>query len=629
VAYLQRAVPFERVVKITGEFSLDDLGNLWLVYTSDCRTVPQPLFSLDPVINPTSQGSAAAPEASSDSPPTTTMSSLGASSMLEKQRPQVTLPNGTTVPIHYWGVPDVSPISHREITELKASPNLHPKVQIIAATVAQCVTGVARTWEKASMGLRGGGVSEFVRRMRDLEACPGQHMSEGTLESLLPTLTSPLFDVQTSLPFMGALGERLGNWALGVCSATGEWYGVDRLENFPTLLRVYAVAEAAGLAKVALVDVGMRQFSSGLNALAAADVAVQMAAATASLLSDQAVSALRETREEKKMREIKASLASSAFTQPHPGRKFLHHHGASAVTPTGSSTAADVALPLDGGAGKKGGSSSTTLVNSLRGPSPSISKLPPLPPPPIAPIVPELPPPIPGSTNSGRFVCSDGISSMQWAILGKRDPARPALTSLVIVNDFFDTLGHAAAAVEEIVAQGAHVLIFNLPGQAFSHFQEEEEEEEKGEGASSVLHMDPLGGSRGGGSSPAVSKRAGTGIHTTGRAPSPEFIVGTSAMEDSAFVPNPQVVQPGSLDFPKLPLTAIIAANVQQRREGGGGSVSMGAVQPLTPAAAAVDERHGFQLEPSSLSRTPPTPPPPPGYLNNNVLAGPTPRPPP
>ena len=137
VSYLQRAVPHERVLKVTGEFSLDDTGQLWLVYTSDCRTVPQPLYALEPI----------PPPAASQGEGTTLLTSLGNSAQLERERPAVTLPDGTSTALHYWGIPDVPAISHREITELKASPNLHPNVQIIAAAVAQCVTGVARSWE--------------------------------------------------------------------------------------------------------------------------------------------------------------------------------------------------------------------------------------------------------------------------------------------------------------------------------------------------------------------------------------------------------------------------------------------------------------------------------------------------
>ena len=132
VAYLQRNVPAERIVKLVAEFALDENGHLWLVYTTDVRTEPSPMYALEP-----EKPLAAAGEAEEVAP--TALTALGAGALRDVVRPTYVAADGSVQPVHYIGVADVPPISIRDLTELKGSVRLHPHIQVRLSRAARAL----------------------------------------------------------------------------------------------------------------------------------------------------------------------------------------------------------------------------------------------------------------------------------------------------------------------------------------------------------------------------------------------------------------------------------------------------------------------------------------------------------
>jgi len=226
IFYLHRACPRERVVKLVTEFSLDDNGQLWLVYVPDVRTEHNPLLALPPSID----------EAPLDRP--------------LPPAPLVTLPDGSVHTVHRLGLPVLqAPVTIKDLVDLRNSPSPHPALCSVGATLVQCVLGGApRPWQRAVGVLRGSGCDEFSLRMRTLERAP-QAIDEQRLAALRPAVTSEAFDV-AALRHVGLLAETLGAWVLAVTQAALEYYACPGYGDLPLLQFVYSEAAAAAAVQV-------------------------------------------------------------------------------------------------------------------------------------------------------------------------------------------------------------------------------------------------------------------------------------------------------------------------------------------------------------------------------------------
>ena len=233
IFYLHRACPQERVVKLVTEFSLDDNGQLWLVYVPDVRTEHNPLLVMPPT--------------EAEAPPDRPL----------PPAPLVELADGSLRAVHRLGLPVIAmPVTIKDLVDLRNSPSPHPGLQAVGCTLVQAVLGGApRPWARAVGVLRGSGCDEFFLRMRQLERAPQRFIDEQRLADLRATVTSEAFDV-AALRHLGLLAETLGAWVLAVTQAALEWYGCPGYGDLPLLQFVYGEAAAAAASRVALARVG-------------------------------------------------------------------------------------------------------------------------------------------------------------------------------------------------------------------------------------------------------------------------------------------------------------------------------------------------------------------------------------
>lgn len=258
IYYLHRACPSERIVKLITEFSLDDNGQLWLVYCPDVRTEHNPLLALPDAL------------ASSGRQSPNQLQLPGAASA---PRQFVTLADGTVRMVHKIGVPEVPPVGIKDLLDLRNSPHPHPSMQVVGSLLVQCVSGTNKLWAKAVNLLRGSGADEFLMRMRALERAP-YLLDEQRLEDLRILVSSDLFidpsGPSSLLKRIGLLGEKLGLWVLAITQASLEHFGCPGYADLQMLFRVYEEAKQAYQSKEYLIQIGsvvVQQSNGGIGAL--------------------------------------------------------------------------------------------------------------------------------------------------------------------------------------------------------------------------------------------------------------------------------------------------------------------------------------------------------------------------
>lgn len=436
VFYVQRAVPKERVVKLVAEFTVDDDGNLWLVYVPEVRTEYNP-YLLPPL-------SAQEIAGKQDNSRGTALSAIGSSAMHEKDNPTVTLPDGRVIAQHRISVPDIPVVSAKELTELRGASNPPQALQAVGCTLVQLVTGVPRNFKASVNVLRGSGVDEMLMSMKAIERTPWLVPLE-RLSTLRAVICSELF-AQQSLAHIGNLGERIGNWIIGICQAALEYHGCPGYYAFHILQASMAESSAAAGHRAKLMAIG--------NKLQPRPKAVEEEPVPAPVVQKKAAvqknalgpdHPLAQTRAA--TRTSRSSVASSSQGSKKPGK--------TAAEPTfpvrmavNTDATADTYIATAGG-----GATNSTMGMGL-GPRHAASAGSPSGPYQIA--------------ESGTFVCADGVSSINWVVIGQRDLSKPALHSLIVVHDVFDSWERTAAMLAPLVQHGAHALLFNLPGQPYT-----------------------------------------------------------------------------------------------------------------------------------------------------------------
>jgi hypothetical protein len=676
VYYLHRACPTERVVKLVAEYSLDDNGQLWLVYCPDVRTEPNPLLALPDVDDTGAVAPASSPS----------------------NRPHVTLPDGSVHPIHRVGIPEVPPVGIKDLIDLRNSPHPHPSLQAVGSLLAQCITGLAKPWARASNALRGSGADEFLLRMRALERSP-QFLDIAKLEEMRPVVSSEMFSPD-ALRRIGLLGEKLGLWVLAVTQGALEYHGCPGYFDLPLLFRVNDESRRAAQARGYLLQVGaimVNQHAPTQASLAAASAsadqrarpagsgaaAVRAAVAAASSSSAAVLASATAGQRAKllsnplaqpltaksKAKEGAARRASGLGWQVAPGGMGPGGEGgepasrwaastqegagpaaaaARAGTPGGAGGLDFARLRVDTGAGAgagRGGMGGALSAPSASGSVPAerdgsapLSSAPassgpagggtmpssfaqqqagavasptaargrgsmvagggggargkavrttPSPAPPAqaqypasstaAAAAPASPPGPPGVTESGQFVLADGVTTIQFAILGSREAAGPTRTSLVVVGDLFDTWEYTAQSLRPLLGakgQGCHVLLFNFPGQAGTRWANPPAEESPVAAAVAAFEADVAAGTHGA-SGVVGGLHPGSATHN-GEGP-------------SAFLAEPPVVPTSAIAGPLLPprlaLTSIISTGLESGARGASslGTAAPGGGPPVSP----------------------------------------------
>jgi hypothetical protein len=588
VSYLQRSVPSERVVKLVAEFSVDDEGGLWLVFVPDVHTEANPWSALPPTVREAVSSGMAAPA------------------------PTVTLPDGRLITPHRMSVPDVPSLGIKDLTELRGSSAPHTSFQVIGSALLQLVTGQARDFKRSMGLLRGSGSDEVLASMRAIERTPSL-LSIARLEALRPTVYSELFD-PVSLKHVGQLAERVGGWCAGICLAALEFHGCPSWTDFPVLLAAMAEADAATSARSKLLLAGglktERRGSEVGDIFVPPPPKPSAAAATKTAL----LATMMSGDTGKPPNPLSLPLSKKGGAAGRLGGTAGGKKGEAPCPPRLLiSTGGDSYVPTAGG-----GATGATAGLGM-GPRQAFA--------------PGKPSGLYGVSESGTFVCADGTSSVEWVVLGARDPARPALQSLIIVGDVWDSWERTAALVAPLVPHAAHVLLANLPGQPGTVHLTAAPSPVDSPGSTTLgrRHSDVIGGlAEAAGalpvgssamplSTPSVSPTMGfSGLFS---ATSVAALTKTQALSRSS---SPTRLAPAPLELPLLELTHIATAASAAASAAEG---VIGDADASVRAARAVLELPDGSFRPpgtgphSSASRSPPPPAPSPAVLNNEFHA--------
>jgi hypothetical protein len=525
IFYLHRACPQERVMRLVTEFSLDDNGQLWLVYCPDIRTERN--FS---VVLPLPDG--------------------------ERHEH---LPDGA----HVVGTPIIlTQVSLKDLVDLRNSPTPHPNLASIGSALIQCVMGgPMRPWAKAVNALRGTGCDEFILKMRAIEKTP-QLINEELLDSLRSVVISDAFQ-PANLRRVGLLAETLGLWITAVTQASCEYYGSPSYAEFPLLMNMYAEAATASASRRALLSVGAIMAS---NKSPPVDL---LEKATALILgggggaggsprtrnhSDADISITSQTIAAGK-ETLSKSLLSNPLAAP------LTRHGKNGGKESPSSI-----VPISSS------SNTQTITDTIPTIKPPLKKGGAFkigPTPPIPTSQQNIPAPVvypgsglPGVTSAGSFILADGITKMTYAVFGTRSGVPQERTSLVILHDFFDSVESSAKLFDKISTLmresdgvGPHALLLNFPGQAGSVFLDKNTNESSvtEEGVSTTSNVVGSLASR------ALEHNDG-GLTRPTQQQAQEIALSGAALVEARGVPTSVIA--GPLLAPRLALTSIVASGV-------------------------------------------------------------------
>lgn len=548
IHYLHRSCPHKRVVKLVADFCLDDNGQLWLVHTPDVRCEPNPTLRLPKLTDD--------PMYALLNSNVTSLSAIGNAAVSEKQREFVQLEDGSVHPVHYVGKPDVPYITVRDLTELKSAPNPHPSLAVVASAMYQAVTGIAKDWKVASQQFRGNGVDDFLNEMRKVEGSPTKVFSEELLEAMRPVLTSKVFiPGMTGLGRIGALGEKLGLWVLGVVQAALEYYGCPGYDHFELMQQIYAEAKAAATSRSILMHAGAAVLAKASAFQQHGPVLSVKEILATEQLADLGPAQLPPENKESKLitalrsNPLRQSLGSSNLraTQTLARSKSKGRSDTQKTQNLGKDTTVTASTTTT-----ENHNNATTRSKTINGTRPLVNGAPDSYVNTVEPAIPMEPAPkpvinqtksspfadIPGVTESGNFICADGKTTFPWVVLGSRSSAFPERNSIVIINDIFDCLSQTAAVLAPAIEkEGLHVLLFNLPGQAHTTFA-------------------PYKG---------ISNQSNPVDD-----PAPLFfsditsLVGNSANEDESLAPVPKIQLPPPLALPKLPLTSTAFSEIDK-----------------------------------------------------------------
>ena len=535
IFYLHRACPHERVMRLVTEFSLDDNGQLWLVYCPDLRTERN--FS---VVLPLPNG----------------------------ERP-ANLPDD----VHIIGTPILTThVSLKDLVDLRNSPTPHPNLASVGSALIQSVIGgPLRPWSKAVNALRGTGCDEFILKMRAIEKTP-QLINEELLDALRPVVISDAFQ-PANLRRVGLLAETLGLWIFAVTQASCEYFGSPSYAEFPLLMNMYAEAATASASRRALLSVGSIM---ALNKSPPSDLLEKATAlllgSSSSGIETQSLSQrlhndsdieLSDTITSQTVVAGKEIFSKSLLTNPLAvplTRRNGVRDGSSSIIPISSSSNTSTSLeaftkPLSS---KKGGAFKigvTPPISIQQGSTTSLS-------------ISHPGSGLPGLTSSGSFILADGTTKMTYAVFGSRAGVPQDRTSLVFVHDFFDSLESSVKLLEKVSRSmrnsdgiGPHVLLLNFPGQAGTVFVDKS-------------NTEPLVESNGvpsGESVPSISNVVGSlasrslehndgGLTRPTQQQAQEIALSGAALIEARGTPTSLLA--GPLVAPRLALTSIIATGV-------------------------------------------------------------------